>query len=106
MKLAHHIVPSEQKYCFMMDDSVRLWRGVTLVSDPYPRWTNNPSSEKSKSEPVSMRQVLEFFQKNENAMAQLRAPIYEDKVVDHLLDTVEIEEEKVSREELLSEDEE
>ena len=61
MKLAHHIVPSEQKYCFMMDDSVRLWRGVTLVSDPYPRWTNNPSSEKSKSEPVSLRQVLEFL---------------------------------------------
>ncbi len=56
--------------------------------------------------PGQERQVLEFFQKNENAMAQLRAPIYEDKVVDHLLDTVEIEEEKVSREELLSEDEE
>lgn len=56
--------------------------------------------------PDQERQVLEFFQKNENAMAQLRAPIYEDKVVDHLLDTVEIEEEKVSREELLSEDEE
>lgn len=56
--------------------------------------------------PGQERQVLEFFQQNENAMAQLRAPIYEDKVVDHLLDTVEVEEKKVSREELLADDEE
>ncbi|MCZ4297758.1 trigger factor [Henriciella marina] len=56
--------------------------------------------------PGQERQVLEFFQKNENAMAQLRAPIYEDKVVDHLLETVKIDEEKVSRDELLSDDDE
>jgi len=56
--------------------------------------------------PGQERQVLEFFQKNEGAMAQLRAPIYEDNVVDHLLETVKVEEEKVSREELLSDDEE
>ncbi|RIJ20618.1 trigger factor [Henriciella barbarensis] len=56
--------------------------------------------------PGQERQVIEFFQKNENAMAQLRAPIYEDKVVDHLLETVKIDEEKVSRDELMSDDEE
>ena len=56
--------------------------------------------------PGQERQVLEFFQKNEGAMAQLRAPIYEDKVVDHLLETVKVKEEKVSRKELLSDDEE
>ena len=39
-------------------------------------------------------------------MAQLRAPIYEDKVVDHLLETVTVEDKKVSREELLAEDDE
>jgi trigger factor len=35
--------------------------------------------------PGQERQVIEFFQKDPNAMAQLRAPIYEDKVVDHIL---------------------
>ena len=44
--------------------------------------------------------------KNPNAMAQLRAPIYEDKVVDHLLEKVGVKEKKVSREELLAEEEE
>lgn len=56
--------------------------------------------------PGQERQVLEFFQKNPDAMAQLRAPIYEDKVVDHLLETVKVKEETVSRDELMAEDEE
>ncbi len=56
--------------------------------------------------PGQERQVIEFFQSNENAMAQLRAPIYEDKVVDHILETAKIKEETVSAEELLKEDDE
>ena len=56
--------------------------------------------------PGQEREVIEFFQKNENAMAQLRAPIYEDKVVDHILETAKVKEETVSVEDLLSDDEE
>lgn len=55
--------------------------------------------------PGQERQVIEFFQKNQNAMAQLRAPIYEDKVVDYILATAKVKEETVSKEELLKEDE-
>ncbi|MDJ0921084.1 MAG: trigger factor [Henriciella sp.] len=55
--------------------------------------------------PGQERQVIEFFQKNEQAMAQLRAPIYEDKVVDHILDVAKVTEETVSKEDLLKEDE-
>lgn len=54
--------------------------------------------------PGQERQVIEFFQKDPNAMAQLRAPIYEDKVVDHILETAKVKEETVSKEELLKED--
>lgn len=56
--------------------------------------------------PGQERQVIEFFQKNANAMAQLRAPIYEDKVVDHILETAKVKEETVSKEELMKDDEE
>lgn len=56
--------------------------------------------------PGQERQVIEFFQKNEGAMAQLRAPIYEDKVVDHILETAKVKEETVSKDELLKEDDE
>lgn len=56
--------------------------------------------------PGQERQVIEFFQQNPNAMAQLRAPIYEDKVVDHIMDVAKVEEKTVSKDELLKEDEE
>jgi trigger factor len=56
--------------------------------------------------PGQERQVIEFFQKDPNAMAQLRAPIYEDKVVDHILETAKVKEETVTKEDLLKEDEE
>lgn len=56
--------------------------------------------------PGQERQVIEFFQKDQNAMAQLRAPIYEEKVVDHILETAKVNEETVSKEDLLKEDEE
>ena len=56
--------------------------------------------------PGQERQVIEFFQKDPNAMAQLRAPIYEDKVVDHILETATVDEKTVSKEDLLKEDEE
>ena len=53
--------------------------------------------------PGQERQVIEFFQKNPNAMAQLRAPIYEDKVVDYILETAKVKDKTVGKEELLAE---
>lgn len=61
--------------------------------------------QEARNFPGQERQVIEFFQKDPNAMAQLRAPIYEDKVVDHILETAKVKEETVSKEELLKEDE-
>ncbi|HCO43621.1 MAG TPA: trigger factor [Gammaproteobacteria bacterium] len=55
--------------------------------------------------PGQERQVVEFFQKNPDAMAQLRAPIYEDKVVDHILAIATVNETTVSKDELFAEDE-
>lgn len=54
--------------------------------------------------PGQERQVIEFFQQTPNAMAQLRAPIYEDKVVDHILGVAKVTEKTVSRDELLKEE--
>ena len=56
--------------------------------------------------PGQEREVIEFFQKNPGAMAQVRAPIYEDKVVDHILTVADVTDKTVSKDELLAEDEE
>ena len=57
--------------------------------------------EQARQFPGSERKVFDFFQKNPNMAAQLRAPILEDKVVDHILERATVSERKVSVEELV-----
>lgn len=47
------------------------------------------------------RQVLEFFSKNAEAKEQLRAPIFEEKTVDFILELAKVSEKSVTPEELL-----
>ncbi len=56
--------------------------------------------------PGQEQQVYEFYKNNPNMLANLRAPIFEDKVVDKILSEAKITDKKVTREELLAEDEE
>jgi trigger factor len=65
---------------------------------------NQALIREARQYPGQEREVVQFFQKNPNAMAQLRAPIYEDKVVDHILSVATIEETSVSRDELFKEE--
>jgi trigger factor len=51
------------------------------------------------------QRVWDYYRQNPQAVAALRAPIYEEKVVDFLLELAEVTEKKVSREELYKEDE-
>lgn len=54
--------------------------------------------------PGQEKQVFDYFSKNRQALESLRAPIYEDKVVDLILESAEITEKTVTVEELTSED--
>jgi trigger factor len=48
-------------------------------------------------------QVMEFFRKTPQAAESLRGPIFEDKVVDYILDQAQVEERDVTPEELAAE---
>jgi trigger factor len=54
--------------------------------------------------PGQERQVLEFFTNNQDAITQIRGPIFEDKVVDHILTTAKVTDKTVTPEELLKAD--
>ena len=56
--------------------------------------------QEAQKYPGQQREVAEYFQKNQMAAAQLRAPLFEDKVVDKLLENAEVTEREVSRQEL------
>lgn len=50
--------------------------------------------------PGQERQFFEFIQQNQQMQQQLRAPIFEDKVVDHVLEQTKVTEKEVSKEDL------
>lgn len=53
--------------------------------------------------PGQEQQVFEYFQQNPEAMAQIRAPIFEEKVVDFIVELASVTEKKVTLEELMVE---
>ncbi len=60
--------------------------------------------ERVRQYPGQERQVWEFYQKNPQALAEIRAPLFEEKVVDHILSQVKVDEETVSKEALFGDD--
>ncbi|TNE60615.1 MAG: trigger factor [Alphaproteobacteria bacterium] len=56
--------------------------------------------EEARRYPGQEAQVFQYFQQNEDARAQLRAPIFEEKVVDFVIAQADLTDKTVSREEL------
>jgi trigger factor len=56
--------------------------------------------ERARQMPGREKEVWDYYRSNANALAQLRAPIYEDKVVDFILELANVTEKKVTRDDL------
>ncbi len=76
--------------------------GVTVTDEEMQR----SLFEQLRQFPGQEKQIIDYFQKTPGAAASLRAPIFEEKVVDHLLSEVKVTDKTVSKEELLADDEE
>ncbi len=60
--------------------------------------------EEAKQYPGQEQQVIEFYQKNPEAMQALSGPIFEEKVTDFILELVSTTDKKVTQEELFAMD--
>ncbi len=65
---------------------------------------NRAVMEHVRQFPGQEQRVWDYYRQNPQAIAGLRAPIFEEKVVDFLLELAEVTENKVAREELYKED--
>jgi trigger factor len=61
--------------------------------------------EQARRLPGREQQVWDYYRKNPAALATLRAPLFEDKVVDFLVELATVTDKPVSRDELFKEDE-
>jgi len=67
---------------------------------------NNAVMAEARNYPGQEKMVLDFYRQNPNAAAQLRAPIYEEKVVDLIFSQAETTDTSITKEELLKDEEE
>jgi trigger factor len=67
---------------------------------------NQAMLQEVRKYPGQERQVMEYFQKNQQAMVGLRAPIFEDKVIDFILEIADVTDRSVMPEELMADPEE
>jgi len=61
--------------------------------------------ERARQMPGREQEVWEFYRKNPDAVAGIRAPIFEEKVVDFLVELAAVTEKQVAREDLLKDEE-
>ncbi len=71
-------------------------KGVTLAADE----VNRKVMQEAQRYPGQEKEVLDFYTKNDQAMAQLRAPLYEEKVCAAILEDATVKEKKVTRAQL------
>jgi trigger factor len=62
--------------------------------------------ERARQVPGREQEIWDYYRKNPQAVASIRAPLYEEKVVDFLFELAKVTDKPVTREELFKEDEE
>jgi trigger factor len=65
----------------------------------------NALMQQVRQYPGQEQEVYDFFRKNPDAIGGLRAPLFEEKVVDHILENATVKDKVVTKEELMKEDE-
>jgi trigger factor len=71
-----------------------------------PDEINRALMERARQFPGQERRVLEYYRNHPEAIDQIRAPMFEDKVIDFILERAEVTERRVPVAELLKDDEE
>ncbi|MBI2716513.1 MAG: trigger factor [Rhizobiales bacterium] len=74
---------------------------ITVTEDEM----NRVVMERVRQFPGQEQRIYDYLRQNPQALAAMRAPIFEEKVVDFLLELASVTENKVAREELYKEDE-
>jgi trigger factor len=102
---------ARQEYHAIADRRVRLGLVLAEIGEKNNIRVNDEEVsraliERARQYPGQERQVWDYYQKNPNALVALRAPIFEEKVVDFIVELADVSEKKVTREEVFKDEEE
>jgi len=101
---------AREEYRSIADRRVRLGLVLAEIGDKNNIKVNDDEvaravMERARQYPGREREVWDYYQKNYNALATVRAPIFEEKVVDFIVELADVVEKKVTKDELFKEDE-
>jgi trigger factor len=101
---------AREEYRSIADRRVRLGLVLAEIGDRNSIKVNDDEvsravMERARQYPGREREVWDYYQKNYNALAGVRAPIFEEKVVDFIVELADVAETTVSKDELFKEDE-
>lgn len=101
----HGAIEATEEHKRLAERRVRLGLLLAEVGNRNEITVTEPEMQRAvimqaRQYPGQERQFIEFIQKNPQALQQLRAPIFEEKVVDHILDQARITETAVTKDEL------
>jgi trigger factor len=102
---------AREEYRAIADRRVRLGLVLAEIGDKNNIKVNDDEvaravMERARQYPGREREVWDYYQKNYNALASVRAPIFEEKVVDFIVELADVVERKVTKDELFKEEEE
>lgn len=102
---------AREDYTKISERRVRLGLVISEIGDSKQIQVSDEEMNKALSEhlrnfPGQEKEVYDYYTKNPQAMASIRAPIFEEKVIDYILELVKTDEKKVTREELFKDPEE
>ncbi|MEL6422003.1 MAG: trigger factor [Pseudomonadota bacterium] len=101
---------ARQKYQQIAERRVRLGLVISEIGEQNDISVSDDElgaaiGAQARQYPGQEKMVYEYFNNNPQAVMQLRGPIFEDKVVDFILELAKVEEKTISSEELLKPDE-
>lgn len=98
---------AKEDYRKIAERRVRLGLVLSKVGDANGIEVSEAETERALFErvrqfPGQEKEVFDFYKNNPQAMASIRAPVYEEKVVDFLLELVQVTDTRVTKEELIA----
>ncbi|KFB09897.1 trigger factor [Nitratireductor basaltis] len=102
---------AREEYQRLAERRVRLGLVLAQIGEEQGVQVSEDEMQRSLIESIQryprhqQQEIYDFYRQNPQALANIRAPLFEEKVVDELLSKADVTDKKVSREELMADDE-
>jgi trigger factor len=101
---------AREEYLKLAERRVRLGLVLSKIGENAGIQVSDEELQRSLFEqvrkfPGQEQEIYEYFQKTPGAVASLRAPIFEEKTIDHLMTVIDVTDKTVTKEELMADDE-